>query len=98
MTAQPLTGETRERIIAALDALLAERGPDKTLCPSEIARQLSGTRDESAQWRSWMPVIRTVAGELAAADVIVITQGGEPVNIRTVRGPVRIARPGAASN
>ncbi|MES1930763.1 hypothetical protein SADO_16008 [Salinisphaera dokdonensis CL-ES53] len=99
MTAQPLTTEARERIIAVLKALLAERGPHKTICPSEIARELGAGSDAEAsqQWRAWMPVVRTVAGELAAADVIVVTQGGEPVDIRSVRGPVRIGRPSAAT-
>lgn len=99
MTAQPLTQEARERIIGVLDALLAERASDKTICPSEIARALAqtGTNADAGQWRTWMPTIRTVAAELAAADVIVVTQGGEPVDIRSARGPVRIGRPQAAT-
>lgn len=85
----------RERIIAALDALLAERGLDKTICPSEIARRVVASTDQESAWRAWMQSVRDVVGELASAGVIETTQRGARVDIHSARGPVRIGRAGA---
>lgn len=85
----------RERIIVALDALLAERGLDKTICPSEIARRVAADSHDGSEWRAWMPSVRDVTAELAAAGVIEVTQRGSRVDIHSVRGPVRIGRPGS---
>lgn len=88
----------RERIIAALDALLAERGLDKTICPSEIARAIAAADShDGSEWRAWMPSVRDVTAELAAAGVIEVTQRGSRVDIHSVRGPVRIGRPGSCN-
>ena len=88
------SAHARERIAATIDRLLARRGPGKTICPSEVARQLAADEGvaEPEQWRALMPAVRRVAGERAAAGDLVITQRGEPVDSATARGPVRIAR------
>lgn len=83
---------TRERIVAVMDMTLAERGLDQTVCPSEIARWIAGSDDHG--WRTWMSSVRHVAGELAAAGVVEITQDGTRVDIHAARGPVRVGRPG----
>ena len=58
--AQPTTdAEIRQTILA----LAAERGAEKTLCPSEVARAL---RAEEETWRALMPQVRQVAQALAA--------------------------------
>ena len=75
---------------AASPALLRHRGEGKTICPSDAARVVGGE-----EWRDLMPVAREVAGELAAAGVVVVTQKGEAVDVATARGPVRLA-PGEA--
>lgn len=67
--------------------LLARRDPGKTICPSEVARALGGD-----EWRDLMEPVRAVAGELAARGDVVVTQKGQPVDIATARGPVRIGR------
>ena len=67
--------------------LFARRDPDKTICPSEVARALGGD-----QWRDLMEPVRTVAGELAARGDVVVTQKDQPVDIATARGPVSIGR------
>lgn len=51
--------------------LLSQRDPDKTICPSEVARAL---RDDD--WRDLMDPVRAEAAALADAGVIDITQKG----------------------
>jgi len=62
------------------------RGPEKSLCPSEIARTLSPLAD----WRPLMPAVRSVAIELIAAGSLRATQRGSEVALTTVRGPYRL--------
>lgn len=61
-----------------------QRGPDKSICPSEVARSLGGET-----WRSLMPLVREVGADLAKLGAIVITQKGIPVDPQTARGPIR---------
>lgn len=75
-----------ERIAATLRALTRKR-EQSSICPSDVARTVGGE-----SWRSLMPDIRRVAADLADRDEIVVTQKGDPVSIRTARGPVRIIR------
>lgn len=78
-------------IAATLRALVAERGPERSACPSEAARRVALAHDRK-NWRALMPAVRRVAAGLAAAGEIVVTQQGVPVDIDSARGPVRIAR------
>lgn len=79
----------RDRIAATVRALLRHRG-GRTICPSDAARVVGGT-----DWRDHMGMVRSVAGELAAAKVLVVTQRGEPVDLADASGPVRLG-PGPA--
>ncbi|HYO18669.1 MAG TPA: DUF3253 domain-containing protein [Dermatophilaceae bacterium] len=67
--------------------LLAQRDPDKTICPSEVARQLGGT-----SWRELMSPVRDAAERLVREGLVEIVQGGAPVDLRAARGPVRLRR------
>jgi len=69
-------------------SLLEDRAPSWTICPSDAARAV-GTADS---WRSLMGPARTAARRLVEAGEVVITQGGEVVDLDTARGPVRIRR------
>ncbi len=62
-----------------------ERGADKSICPSEVARQLGGE-----EWRSLMPTVRAIAASLAETGAIVITQRGKPVSLKDAKGPIRL--------
>ena len=73
-----------ERMIAAL---LDDRRPGATICPSEAARAVGVDG-----WRDLMPAARAAAGRLADAGAVEVTQGGEVVDVATARGPVRIRR------
>jgi hypothetical protein len=73
---------------AILD-LIAERGPEKTICPSEAARALAGEGD----FRPYMDPVRHAAAQLAKAGRIEVTQKGEPVTVGEARGPIRLGSP-----
>ena len=73
---------------AAIDALLAERGDGKTICPSEAARRLAG---EGGDWRAHMDQVHAATRDMAAAGKIRLTWRGEPMD--EPEGPYRIARP-----
>ncbi|NYH46708.1 DUF3253 domain-containing protein [Xanthomonas arboricola] len=77
------------QIVATIRALLTRRLPEQSICPSEVARALG---DDEMRWRALMPQIRSVAADLAGRDVVQISQRGEVVDVRTVRGPVRLKR------
>jgi hypothetical protein len=72
---------------AILD-LLARRDPGKTICPSDAARALGG--DDG--FRPLMPVVREAARALVASGRIEVTQSGEPVDLDTARGAIRLRR------
>ncbi len=75
------------RLEQAVEALLDDRRPGATICPSEAARAVA-----AEGWRDLMPAARAAAGRLADAGAVEVTQGGEVVDVATARGPVRIRR------
>ncbi|MBD1875771.1 DUF3253 domain-containing protein [Nodosilinea sp. FACHB-131] len=72
--------------------LLAQRSPDKTICPSEVARTLS-----PENWRELMPAVREVGAELVAEGEIVVRQQGQVVDPKTARGPIRYGQASGAA-
>jgi hypothetical protein len=76
--------ELEQRILALLDA----RAATSSICPSDVARDLAPD-----DWRPLMQPVRDAAARLADAGRVEVTQGGEVVDVRTARGPVRIRRP-----
>jgi len=75
-------------ISKTIDALLDDRGAGKTICPSEVARQLGGDT-----WRDLMQPVRDVAAERSDAGELEVTRGGEKVDPRNPAGPIRLGRP-----
>ncbi len=74
--------------------LLEQRDPGKTICPSDAARALGG--DDG--FRPLMDVVRDAAGELVEEGRIEVTQHGEPVDLKSAKGPIRLrAVPGHGS-
>jgi hypothetical protein len=69
----------------AILELLAERGPEKTICPSDAARALAGER-----FRAQMETVRDAARDLVAEGRIEVTQRGEVVELDAAKGPVRL--------
>ncbi|MCM3555447.1 DUF3253 domain-containing protein [Janibacter melonis] len=82
---------TPEQLEAAIRELLAARSADATICPSEAARQVGGD-----DWRDLMQPARDVVARLADAGEVEATQGGEVVDVRTARGPIRVRTSRAA--
>jgi hypothetical protein len=86
---------TQTQIEAALLAIIAQRGPTSSACPSEVARALS-----PSDWRALMPHVRQAAGQLALRGLLDISQGGESVPATTLpcgpwKGPIRVRLPSA---
>jgi len=67
------------------NAIRNQRGPDKTTCPSEIARKLFPN-----DWRRQMKSIVEAAIELHQQGKVVITQKGLSVDVDHIKGPIRI--------
>jgi len=63
----------------------AQRGADKSTCPSEIARMLFPDN-----WRKHMGMVMEVAIGLSIDGKILITQKGKAVDVEKIKGPVRI--------
>jgi Protein of unknown function (DUF3253) len=73
----------------AIFTLLAQRRPGASICPSDAARAVYSTVD----WRAAMPAMRAVAAQLVAQGKLVVTQGGNIVDITTAKGPIRLRLP-----
>lgn len=65
--------------------IATERGPDKTICPSEVARAMFPDN-----WRKHMDEVREVAVDLQRQGKVTITQKGNPVDVNHIKGPIRI--------
>jgi hypothetical protein len=66
-------------------ALLSERAPDATICPSEVARAMGGETD----WREKMPTVHAAIDQLLDEGHIRLSWKGRMLRART--GPYRIA-------
>jgi len=76
----------RDALETALDDLLCERGPQKTICPSEVAR-----RAYPETWRSHMAQVHALAEDKAKAGHIRLLKNGQPIEPESRRGVYRIA-------
>jgi Protein of unknown function (DUF3253) len=77
---------SEQRLRTAILDLTRQRGPSKSICPSDAARAVGGD-----DWRDLMAQARAVARDLAKSGDVEITQGGEVVDPdATWRGPIRI--------
>ena len=61
------------------------RGPEKSTCPSEIARMLF-----PEDWRKEMKNVVDVAIDLHNQGKVMITQKGKPIDVNHIKGPIRI--------
>lgn len=67
--------------------LCETRGPEKSICPSEVARGLEAEEDK---WRALLKPIRQVAIELARQGAIDVLKKGKPVDLDAVKGVIRL--------
>lgn len=88
---------TFTRSEAAIEAtmlrLVAERGPGKTICPSEVARALAGPTPEN--WSPLMQPVRRIAVRLTKAGRLAILRKGKPADPDDFRGVYRLSLPEA---
>lgn len=70
-------------------ALAGKRGTAKTICPSEVARDIAGSNEK--EWRLLMKPIRARAIRLAKDGRIEIRRRGRAVDPDDFRGIYRIA-------
>lgn len=80
--------ERAERIARTMTELCLDRGPQKTVCPSEVARAIAGADEK--EWRKLMPTIRQEAIRLAKAGELVIKRKGKPVDPDDFKGIYRL--------
>ena len=71
-------------IEAQILALTEARGPDKSICPSEVARALE------PEWQPLMTPVRQAAAALAMAGRIEILRKGKPVDPANFKGVIRL--------
>lgn len=73
--------------------LVRDRGYEKTICPSEAARKLSGPDPDL--WGALMPQIRKAAVNLAREGHVVIYRKGKAITPEELKGVYRIGLPRA---
>jgi hypothetical protein len=83
---EPSERGQRDRLAAVALTLAAHRAPDRTICPSDVARAVGGPT-----WRSLLDPVRDVVRGLAQAGSVEILQKGRAIDpSRVWRGPIRI--------
>ncbi len=80
-----------DRLEAAILDLLRQRGPGKTICPSEVARRVAPD-ETSGNWRSLIEPTRSAAARLVAAEEILVVQSGRVVDVSRAKGPIRLRK------
>lgn len=73
----------------AILTLVAQRGPDKSICPTDAARLLAGN-PQGDKWRASLSPIRLAAQRLAKAGKIQILRKGKPIAPEDAHGVIRL--------
>jgi hypothetical protein len=94
----PRATEDSDPLAGEILRLVAERGPGKSICPSEVARAFAEERrkpsDPPDLWRKYLPAVRQQAKNLARQGRISILRKGKPVDPTVpVKGVVRLSLP-----
>ena len=79
------------RIECCMLALVAERGVGKSICPSDVARNLGGPHTDG--WGPLMQPVRRVAVSLARQGRLLILRKGVQVDPEDFRGVYRLSAP-----
>ena len=86
--------DSKPGLPATLLALCAEAGPQRTVCPTDVAKAFAAARGEDALgWRSHLQEVRRAAVQLAHEGRLVIYRKGKPVDPDTFRGVYRLGAP-----
>lgn len=81
---------SREALTAEILRQTQARGPEKSICPSEVARAL-----DPGDWRRHMHAVRAAAAALAAAGQVDILRKGKPIAPEAMHGVIRLRQPGS---
>ena len=81
----PCENDLRQRFEATIATLARHRAPDRTICPSDVARAVGGTG-----WRQQMDLVRAVATDMAERKLVDVIQRGKVLVGNNWRGPIRI--------
>lgn len=79
---------TQDRIETAILDLVHARGPGKSICPSEVAKEAFGQA-----WNDYMRPVRQAAIHLARQGRITILRKGRPADPENFKGVYRLALP-----
>ncbi len=82
-------------IAGSILRLVAERGPARSICPSEAAREVASA-EGLAEWHGLMGNVRRIAGRLQAEGRLEILRKGRPAPA-DVRGVIRLRQPATAA-
>ncbi|PWS34632.1 DUF3253 domain-containing protein [Falsiroseomonas bella] len=78
----------QDEIAAEILRLTEQRGPAKSICPSDVARSLA---PEESAWRPLLGKVRLAAVELARQGRIEVLRKGKPVDPgEEIRGVIRL--------
>ena len=92
MTADTQADAPANPVRTAILSLVEARGPGKTICPTDAAKEVS-----KAQWRKVLVDVRAEAVRLAKSGEISIYRKGKPVpDPDTFKGVYRLGLPAAA--
>ncbi|MBK1696909.1 DUF3253 domain-containing protein [Rhodovibrio salinarum] len=95
---RPKRTEDSDPLAGEILRLIEQRGPGKSICPSEVARSFAEERrkptDPPDLWRKYLPAVRQQAKNLARQGRISILRKGKPVDPTVpVKGVVRLSLP-----
>ena len=74
--------------------LCAERGTEKSICPTDAAKAFAQARGEGdLGWRNWLTQVRSTAVGLARQGRLIIYRKGKPADPDDFRGVYRLGLP-----
>ena len=74
--------------------LCAERGADKSICPTDAAKAFAAARGEDdLAWRRWLTQVRSTAVGMARNGTLIIYRKGKPADPEDFRGVYRLGLP-----
>ena len=94
--AGPAPADDSDPVARIVLRLVADRGPAKSICPTEAARvvqkELGKPSDGGDAWRRYLPAVRQQAKNLARQGRLRILRKGRPVDPhQPIKGVVRLA-------
>ena len=74
--------------------LCAERGAEKSICPTDAAKAFAQARGEDdLGWRNWLTQVRSTAVGMARQGRLIIYRKGKPADPDDFRGVYRLGLP-----